>query len=121
VAEVWRRGDNGMLTVKIAALADETQDALGAHRDVIAARAAAILAAHHHSGDARIDTGDGDVDKYVILDDSRGLGAAMTIEFGRSAGTSNPGGPAAAVAPLRQAAGIPVSKREMRSRKKGAK
>ena len=50
------------------------------------------LAAHHYSGNARILTERGDVDGYLILDDERGLAAAMSIEYGRGPG-DEPGDP----------------------------
>lgn len=49
-------------------------------------RAAAILAAHRHDGDARITVTYGALDAFVNLDDSRGQRAAAAIEFGRSGG-----------------------------------
>lgn len=51
-----------------------------------AARASAILAAHHHTGDSRITVTRGTVDSFVNLDDTRGDHAAAAIEYGRSGG-----------------------------------
>ncbi|MFF4244306.1 DUF5403 family protein [Streptomyces sp. NPDC001822] len=50
----------------------------------IAARAEALLLAHRQEGHATIDVENGDVDKYVILDDERGKKAALSIEYGRA-------------------------------------
>ena len=46
----------------------------------IALRAEANLAAHRYEGHSRIDIDEGHVDKYVGIDDSRGLNAALAIE-----------------------------------------
>jgi hypothetical protein len=51
-----------------------------------AARASAILAAHHHSGDAEINVTHGELDYFVNLDDTRGQSAAAAIEYGRKGG-----------------------------------
>lgn len=51
-----------------------------------AARAAAILAAHRHSGDAEINVTYGTLDAFVNLDDTRGQRAAAAIEYGRRGG-----------------------------------
>lgn len=48
-----------------------------------AAKAEALLAAHRHDGHASIDVEQGDIDRYVVLDDERGLLAALSIEYGR--------------------------------------
>jgi len=53
-----------------------------------AARAEAVLAAHHHEGHARITVTRGSVDSFVNLDDTRGDRAAAAIEYGRSGGRS---------------------------------
>ena len=121
MAEVWKRGDNGMKVTEIAARHVVTQWSLGQHRDVIAARARAVLAASRYEGDARITTEDGDIDKYVTLDDTAGLGAAMSIEFGRGPDTTSPWGPMEPVAPLRIAASIPVNSRSIGPRMRNGK
>jgi hypothetical protein len=51
-----------------------------------AARASAILAAHHYRGDSRITVTYGSVDAFVNLDDTRGQHAAAAIEYGRRRG-----------------------------------
>lgn len=58
-----------------------------------ARRARAELARHRHDGDAEILVEKGRIDRYVILSDERGLKAAMSIEYGRKASTTNPRGP----------------------------
>lgn len=45
--------------------------------------AKAELAAHRQEGHARIEVEKGDVDRYLVLNDERGLKAAMSIEYGR--------------------------------------
>lgn len=66
-----------------------------------AARASAILAAHHHSGDSEINVTRGDkLDYFVNLDDRRGQHAAAAIEYGRKRGA---GAPTAGVHALRSA------------------
>ncbi|WP_394615885.1 DUF5403 family protein [Lentzea sp. JNUCC 0626] len=60
-----------------------------------AARAEARLGEHRHDGHARIDVEQGDIDRYVVLDDERGLMAALSIEYGRKptpASEENPDG-----------------------------
>src|SRR5690606_38817710 len=73
------------------------------------ARAEAILAAHHHEGHARIVVDSGVLDWYVALDDTRGLQAALWIEFGRG-----PAGwhraPAQGILALPRASGRPASR-----------
>jgi hypothetical protein len=51
-----------------------------------AARAGAILDAHHYRGHARIEVSHGELDWFVALDDTRGQHAAAAIEFGRRGG-----------------------------------
>jgi len=73
--------------------------------------ATSVLAASRDSGDARIETAKGAIDHYVVLNDDRGYGAAMTIEYGREGDTVFRSGPnkgkpvpaTEAVAPLRTA------------------
>lgn len=91
---------------------DETLDAYVAHLEGVraalartahagAARASAILAAHHHSGDSEINVTRGNkLDYFVNLDDRRGQHAAAAIEYGRNRG---PGAPTRAVHALRSA------------------
>jgi hypothetical protein len=49
-----------------------------------AAEAKSNLAAHKDRGDSQIKTAFGPVDGYIVLDDTRGLLAAMSIEKGTS-------------------------------------
>lgn len=51
--------------------------------DGVGARASIILGMHKHDGHAEINVETGDhSDAYVYLDDSKGQGAALAIEFG---------------------------------------
>lgn len=80
-----------MIDVVIYSKVEET---LARHADVrteletraweIALRAEADLVAHKQDGHAQILLDYGKKDIYVILDDSRGMDAAMSIEFGRA-------------------------------------
>lgn len=91
----------------------EIQRAIGFHEDVQgrmkheatyrAAVARLILKSHRKTGDSFIEVLHGDMDYHIVLNDVRGQQAAMTIEFGRGPGTTNPSGPSEAVAPLRRA------------------
>lgn len=105
MAEIFKRASNGMKVTKVAAYTQESQDGLDVHQEIIANRARAILAAHRHDGHSKITSETHRLDRYVVLDDTAGLMAALSIEYG----TKN----AAAVAPLRQAAGIPIGSREV--------
>lgn len=99
---------------KTIALTLEAQLGVSAATDKVADRAKRILAAHEHDGHAEILVEDGKVDSYVVLSDDRGLGAAMTIEYGRKGDTEyrsgprkgQPVAPMDAVAPLRLAVGM---------------
>ena len=78
-----------MKLTKLIAHHVDVQDGLSDQQEQMAARARAVLAAHRHDGHAQITTESGIIDKYVSLDDTRGLGAAMSIEFGRGPGTTS--------------------------------
>lgn len=106
MAEIFKRASNGMKTTKVIAYTQESQDGLDYHQDVIATRARAILRAHRAEGHAKIVTKRAKLDRHIILDDTAGLSAAMSIEYGTER--------SAAVAPLRIAAGIPVGDAELR-------
>lgn len=86
MAEVFRRA-NGMKLTKVIALHIDVQRELDLQAEKYGVRAEAILdaRAQHRTGTSRIAVESGDVDRYVILDDTRGLRAAMTIEYGRQA------------------------------------
>ena len=58
---------------------DELEDRVRA----MAVQARAELAQHRHEGHAQIEVEKGDIDRYLILSDERGLRAAMSIEYGR--------------------------------------
>ena len=65
------------------------QAALDEERFKVAVRAEELLlqarqTSSYSEGHSSIDVADGDVDKYVILDDERGKAAAMSIEYGRA-------------------------------------
>lgn len=113
MSEVYRRV-NGKKLTKLIAEHEVVQFRLGQVTGELAARASSILAAHRHDGHARIETERGRIDHYVVLDDTRGLGAAMSIEFGREGSELRAG--MQGVAPLRRAASLPV--RSVRTAKK---
>lgn len=75
----WVRG---MPIQRAMAVTQETQDELERQAKKIEARAKILLAAHKDRGDAQIEVSQGKVDHFVSLDDSRGYGAAMSMEFG---------------------------------------
>lgn len=118
VAEVFKRASNGMKVTKVIALHKVTQWSLRVHTQEIAQRAKAILrAAPHGEGHSDIETSKGRIDHYVTLTDERGLGAAMSIEYGRGEGTTSSWGPMDPVAPLRWAATLPVPPAQLKHRK----
>lgn len=75
----------GKKITKVIAQHEEVQRALDERMAFYAAKAEGILLHHRHSGDSRITTEKGKVDRYVVLDDTRGLLAALSIEYGRKA------------------------------------
>lgn len=84
MAEVFRTV-NGRKLTKVMATHREVQERLKVEADFRAQIAAGLL--EHEpkvrTGDSQIVTEHGDVDYYVVLDDTRGLQAALSIEFGR--------------------------------------
>lgn len=82
MAEVFRYVNRKKLT-KVIAQCEETQEGLDLVVSVIAVEAAGMLAQHHHEGHAEIKVTEGRIDRYVELNDERGLKAAMSIEYGR--------------------------------------
>jgi hypothetical protein len=82
VAEVYRRVGRQKIERLVAqhATVQKRMDDITLDR---AANAESALAAHRHDGHARIDVEQGDIDRYVVLDDERGLLAALSIEYGR--------------------------------------
>lgn len=99
--------------VKTIAMTQEAQDGVFKKAEQRAARARLILsigghgAAPHASIELQYGDGKGRTDAVIILNDSRGQEAAMTIEFGRKGGNFDKNGklvtPSEAVAPLRKA------------------
>jgi hypothetical protein len=83
MAEVYRRV-RGMPVQKAIAHTQEVQEELMMRSWEIAMRAEANLVKHRQDGDAQILLMQGDIDHYVVLDDTRGMGAAMSMEFGRA-------------------------------------
>ncbi|KOG26818.1 DUF5403 family protein [Streptomyces viridochromogenes] len=83
MAEIYERKGRRQLE-KLVALLPVVQDALDEARFEVAARAEALLLLHRQEGHASIDVEDGEVDKYVVLDDERGKKAALSIEYGRA-------------------------------------
>ncbi|MFI6205911.1 DUF5403 family protein [Streptomyces sp. NPDC051041] len=83
MAEIYERSGKRQLERLVATLPG-VQAELDEKRFEVAARAEALLLQHRQEGHARIDVADGDVDKYVILDDERGDKAALSIEYGRA-------------------------------------
>ncbi|WP_329793880.1 DUF5403 family protein [Lentzea sp. DG1S-22] len=83
MAEVYRRVGRHRIE-KLIALHRTVQDGLDDIALERAGHAEAGLAAHRHDGHASIDVEQGDIDRFVVLDDERGLMAAMSIEFGRA-------------------------------------
>jgi hypothetical protein len=84
MAFVYSRVPGGGKLEKYLATMPGVQAALDEARFEIAARAEALLLQHRQEGHASIDVVDGDVDKYVVLDDERGKKAALSIEYGRA-------------------------------------
>ena len=91
----------GVRLTELIATTWPAQHAVGRLRDRVADVATDILTVHRKSGDAKITVTDGDVDKFVWLDDtdtsSDNSVNALAIEFGTMR--------SAAVAPLATAVG----------------
>lgn len=62
--------------------------------------------AQHRTHTSTISVEKGRIDAYVTLDDTRGFGAAMTIEYGRQADADGKGG-MEGLWPLHDAFGLP--------------
>lgn len=82
MAEVYKKV-NGMKIPKLIAHQEDVQQELTDVAGESATKAEWLLAGHRDAGHARILVEVGDVDRHIILDDSRGLDAAMSIEYGR--------------------------------------
>lgn len=74
---------NGMKIAKLMAHQEDVQQELTDEAGARATKAEWLLAGHREAGHARIVVEVGRVDRHIILDDDRGLGAAMSIEYGR--------------------------------------
>jgi hypothetical protein len=78
---------NGKKLEKLIALTQEAQDGLKDETKKIGRKAEALLSETSGEGHAFIETDHdtGKVDHYVVLNDERGLLAALSIEYGRKA------------------------------------
>lgn len=84
MAVVYRKLGGRKLT-KVIAVLDGVQAELEARAFQIGVRAEQELINHRQDGHARIDVEEGkNTDYFVVLDDTRGLDAALSIEFGRA-------------------------------------
>lgn len=82
---------NGMPLQEAMAHVNVVQHDLTRRARTMWAKAEWLLSGHRDTGAARILVESGDIDRHIILDDSRGLGAAMSIEYGRSGGDDGKG------------------------------
>lgn len=123
-AEVYRHvregPGKGLRVGTAASRHEDTIRAVDFHAKGMGREAHAILARHHDAGDAYIEVKGGSaaegsnpryrkIERVVILNDTRGFGAAMTIEFGMGPGIDDEGyfyPGTEAIAPLRRAAGL---------------
>lgn len=83
MAYVYKGWDGRPISEQIALL-DGVQAVLEAKAFEIGVRAEEILLHHRQEGHAQILLMEGDIDHYVVLDDERGMDAALSIEFGRA-------------------------------------
>lgn len=77
----------GRKTTNIIALHETAQRSVDEHAFQIAENAERLLLEHRAEGHSAIDIDKGDVDTYVVLTDERGEKAALSIEYGRFAGS----------------------------------
>ena len=111
MAEVYRRV-NGIPLEAVIASHKDAQDAMDTFTYAAALRAEVILRGAESEFHSEIKVEQADdmyspmLSRLLVLDDTRGLKAAMSIEFGRK--DKNGRGGMRAVAPLRQAVGIEV-------------
>lgn len=95
---------------RVIARTAEAQAGLKKKAEYRAARAVLILSMHRAQGHSFIELKKGDIDYWLILNDTRGQKAAMTIEFGRKGGGRDSAGrliaPSEPVAALRRATGL---------------
>lgn len=83
MAQIYRRA-SGRKMEQLIALHATVQNRLDTEILEAAGRAEAKLAAHHDQGHAKIEVEEGRVDRYLVLSDERGYGAAMSIELGHN-------------------------------------
>ncbi|MGW0861294.1 DUF5403 family protein [Streptomyces sp. NPDC002611] len=85
------KGLDGKKMSEFIALLPEVQDEIDRRAFEIGVRAEDLLLQHRAEGVAQIDVVKGDIDSYVVLEDTNGTNrksganSAMSIEFGRSA------------------------------------
>lgn len=91
MAEVFRRV-NGRKITEIIARTETAQRAVDDEAIYRAQIAAGLLENEPkvRTGTSQISLDKGKIDAYVVLDDTRGLQAALTIEYGRQAMALNP-------------------------------
>lgn len=89
MAQVYKRV-GGRKIEKVIAVHATVQDRLDTEILQAATRAEAGLARHRKTGQAKIEVDEGRVDRYLVLVDEAGAGAAMSIELGHRSVT--PGG-----------------------------
>lgn len=99
---------NGMKITELIARTREAQNGVSAAARRVAAEADVGLAQHHQEGHAAIEIEDADIDRLVVLTDERGLGAAMSMEYGRDEGTTSSWGPMRPLWILHRAADLPT-------------
>lgn len=98
--------------VRLIATTAEAQAGVQKKAEVRGQRARLILSIGGHGAapHSMIEVRHWNIDHYIILNDSRGQMAAMTIEFGRKGGNRDKNGnlviPSEPVAPLRKAVGL---------------
>lgn len=81
----------GMKLEELMAHQEDVQQELTDEAGAMGYKAEWLLAGHRSAGHARIHVEEGDIDRHIILDDSRGLDAAMSIEYGRKGGDDGRG------------------------------
>lgn len=93
------------------------QDWLEGYVRAAAGPARSELAAHRHEGHSFIEVEHGDIDWHLVLNDERGLRAAMSIEFGRGP-DENGKGASDGLFILHKAMGAPVKVQRPRSKRR---
>lgn len=81
----------GMPIQELIAHQQDVQNDLSKRAKVMGTKAEWLLAGHRAEGHARIMVEEGDIDRHIILDDTRGVLAAMSIEYGRKGGDDGAG------------------------------